>query len=118
MPTFDGDKKTYRTFMTIFEAWEDKEDVRKATSLRAMVDLLPTDQEYWDGTREVEFLDINGEPQVCVDDLTEEENKLYLDNAKSRAKLCVHVSKDLLIPMLTAGGAAKKSVYLMKQWFE
>ena len=118
MPTFDGDKKTYRSFMTIFEAWEDKEDIRRATSSAAMLIDLPTDQEYWDGSRQVEFTDANGNQQVNVIDLTEDEKKLYLDNAKSRAKLCVHVADKLLIPMLTAGGTEKKSMYLMKQWFE
>jgi hypothetical protein len=90
--------------MTIFEAWEDKEDIRRATSSRAMLDDLPTDQEYWDGTRQFEFIDVNGDPQIRGDALTDEEKKLYLNNAKSRAKLCVHVSKELLFPMLTAGG--------------
>jgi hypothetical protein len=104
--------------MTISEAWEDKEDIQKATSSRAMLADLPTDQEYWNGTREVEFVDMNGNLQVHVDALTEEEKKLYLDNAKSRANLCVHVSQELLIPMLTAGGTTQKSLYLMKQWFE
>jgi hypothetical protein len=42
---------------------------------------------------------VNGNLQVHVDDLTKEQKKLYLDNAKSRAKLCVHVSEELLIPM-------------------
>ena len=60
MPTFDGDKKTYQSFMTIFEAWEDKEDIRRATSSAAMLIDLPTDQEYWDGSRRVEFTDANG----------------------------------------------------------
>jgi hypothetical protein len=63
-------------------------------------------------------VDANGAVQVRVDAFTDEQKKLYLDNAKSRAQLCVHVSEELLIPMLTAGGEAKKSVWLMKQWFE
>jgi hypothetical protein len=50
MPTFNGDKKTYRSFMTIFEAWEDKEDIQRATSSAAMLADLPTDKEYWDGS--------------------------------------------------------------------
>jgi hypothetical protein len=51
MPTFNRDKKTYRSFMTIFEAWEDKEDIQRATLSQAMLADLPTDQEYWDGSQ-------------------------------------------------------------------
>jgi hypothetical protein len=49
IPTFNGDKKTYPSFMMILEAQEDKEDIQKATSSAAMLASLPTDQEYWDG---------------------------------------------------------------------
>jgi hypothetical protein len=49
--------------------------------------------------------------------LTKEEKQLYKDNAKSRIKLSLHVGKDILEPMLMAGGP-KQSVWLIKQWFE
>jgi hypothetical protein len=59
----------------------------------------------------------DGTVQVVVEALTDEQNKLYLDNAKSKNKLSVHVSADILEPMLMAGGP-KNAVYMMKQWFE
>ena len=117
MPTFTGEKETYRNFMTIFEAWEDKEDVRRATTDSTQQDDLPTKQEYWDGSREVETVDLQGNVVVVDVPLTDEQKKIYLDNAKSKAKLCVHVSSKLLQPMLTAS-ELKDSVYQMKQWFE
>jgi hypothetical protein len=85
MPVFAGDKESFRSFMILFEGWENKEDTRKATSSCAMVDDLPGDQEYWDSSREVELIDpIDGTVQVVVEALTDEQNKLYLDNAKSK----------------------------------
>jgi hypothetical protein len=49
--------------------------------------------------------------------LTDKEKQLYRDNAKSRNKLSLYVGKDILEPMLMAGGP-KQLVWLIKQWFE
>ena len=116
MPIFTGEKIEYRDFMLIFEGWEDKEDIRRATSQDTVAD-LPTDEEYWSKLKERETFDMNGDVMQQVDALMEEEEQLYKDNTKSRSKLMIHVHKDLLQPMLTAGGE-KKSVWLMKQWFK
>ena len=33
MPVFNGERDKYRLFMTVFEAWEDKEKTRESTSV-------------------------------------------------------------------------------------
>ena len=75
MPTFTGDKATYRNFMMIFEAWEDKEDIRRSTSMNLVAD-LPTDAEYWTDVRSRERIDVNGNIVVQDDPLTDEEKQL------------------------------------------
>jgi hypothetical protein len=116
LPIFEGDKEKYRDFMLLFEVWEDKEDVRAATTID-MVDELPSEDEYLDGERTRETIAPDGTIREVVTNLTRAEKKLYKDNAKSRSKLLMHVSTDIRELMTTAGGE-KNSVFLMKRWFE
>ena len=121
IPVFTGvnDLENYRPFMTMFEGWEDKEDTFQATSVEALAEQLPTTQEYWNGWRDQQEqeVDEDGDVQVIRVPLTDEEKQLYKDNVKSRNKLSLHVGKDILEPMLTAG-EPKQSVWLIKQWLE
>jgi hypothetical protein len=119
IPVFMGvdDLENYRSFMTMFKGWEDKEDTWRSTSLEALVEQLPTTQKYWNGWRESREVDEDGDENVIHVPLTDKEKQLYKDNAKSRNKLSLYVRKDILELMLTAGGP-KQSVWLIKQWFE
>jgi hypothetical protein len=97
MPIFNGDKDTYKNFMMIFEGWEDKEDVRKATSIENMSDALPTDDEYWENSKERTVIAADGTVQYTMTALSHDEKQLYKDNAKSKNKLMVHVHDVLCI---------------------
>jgi hypothetical protein len=44
--------RMYMPFMTMFEGWKDKEDTRRLTSIEALVEQLPTMEEYWNDLRE------------------------------------------------------------------
>jgi hypothetical protein len=54
LPVFTGvdDLDMYMPFMTMFEGWKDKEDTRRLTSIEALVEQLPTVEEYWNDLRE------------------------------------------------------------------
>jgi hypothetical protein len=62
IPVFTGvdDLENYRSFMTMFKGWKDKEDTCRLTSLEALVEQLPTTLEYWNGCREQRVVDADG----------------------------------------------------------
>jgi hypothetical protein len=67
IPVFMGvdDLENYRSFMTMFKGWEDKEDTCRSTSLEALVEQLPTMQEYWNGWQERQEVDEDGDSSMC-----------------------------------------------------
>ena len=61
--------------------------------------------------------DVNDDGDEIRRNLTDEEKKLYEDNAMAFGKLTRCVSDDLLLPLTTAGGE-KQSMWLVKQCLE
>ena len=90
IPVFMGvdDLENYRSFMTMFEGWEDKEDTHRSTSLEALVEQLPNTQEYWNGWREHQEVDEDGDVNVIHVPLTDEEKQRQCKVQEQVVPLC------------------------------
>ena len=120
IPTFDGDKEKYSMWKIHEGFWEDKKKV-SWVSVIDKTNELPSAEEYTCGqcTELVDQVDAQGNVMQVSQtrDLTNEEKKLYTDNATAVNKIIECVSDKLLVPLMVAAGP-KKSVYLVKKWLE
>ena len=113
IPKFSGEKDEYAKWKIRVSQWEKKKKLTYLTTVDK-TDELPTTMEYDHGTRLV--IGADGAPQAGAA-LTDDEKKLYEDNAAVLCKLMECVCDDLLVPLQNAGGP-KESVFKVKEWLE
>ena len=85
MSKFTGVKEHYEDWNRVFTAWEDFKEIRASTSVDR-VNEMPTDEEYWEGSKAGVDPAIGNAIQVP---LTDVEKKLYMTRRHQRQSCCV-----------------------------